>query len=233
MEDKTHPLDNPVWSSLSVHHADLADIIEVDGAHAGRYHRDVSPFGALDHSDHPGAWTALDEVLGGGAVALIIDPDDVPAGWDVVFAIPGVQMDGTGLISALPDPELVPLGFDQVEDMLALVGRTKPGPFLPRTIEMGRYVGHRHDGELVAMAGERLQPDGWTEISAVCTDEAFRGRGLASRCLGDVAAAIGQRRARPFLHAAASNTTAIELYRSLGFTLRRTVTFTSVRRASA
>jgi ribosomal protein S18 acetylase RimI-like enzyme len=226
-----HPLDNPVWFSLLGQHAELGQVIEVDGERAGRYQRDVSPFGALQHPGHPGSWLALDELLEGRAVALIIDPDRVPAGWDVIGAIAGVQMDGSEMISASADSDLVELGAEQVADMVALVERTIPGPFLSRTVEMGRYVGYRHEGELVAMAGERLQPTGWTEISAVCTDEAFRGRGLATRCLGDVVAAIRQRGERPFLHAVASNTTAIELYRSLGFSIRQTVTFTSARKA--
>ncbi|GAB7003701.1 hypothetical protein JCM18899A_11720 [Nocardioides sp. AN3] len=65
--------------------------------------------------------------------------------------------------------------------MLALVERNKPGQFLPGTPQMGTYLGIRHEGRLVAMAGERLHPPGWTEISAVCTDADFRGRGLAGR----------------------------------------------------
>lgn len=226
-----HPLDNPVWFSLLGQHAELGRVIEVDGEHAGRYQRDICPFGALQHPGHPGSWLALEELLEGRAVALVIDRDQVPPGWDVVGAIDGVQMDGSEMISASADSDLVRLGAEEVAEMVALVERTIPGPFLSRTVEMGRYVGYRHEGELVSMAGERLQPAGWTEISAVCTDEAFRGQGLASRCLGDVAAAIGLRGARPFLHAVASNTMAIELYRSLGFVIRRTVTFTSVRKA--
>jgi predicted GNAT family acetyltransferase len=70
-----------------------------------------------------------------------------------------------------------------VPEMLELTARTKPGPFLPRTIDMGTYLGIRRDGRLVAMAGERLHPAGWTEISAVCTDEAWRGQGLSSRLI--------------------------------------------------
>jgi predicted GNAT family acetyltransferase len=113
--------------------------------------------------------------------------------------------------------------------MLALVERTRPGPFLPRTVELGTYLGLRSGGELVAMAGERLHPAGYTEISAVCTDEAHRGRGLATRLVLAVAHGIRQRGEIPFLHAAASNTTAIRLYESLGFRLRATVVFAAVR----
>src|SRR5439155_1201075 len=73
---------------------------------------------------------------------------------------------------------------------------------------------------LVAMAGERMHPPGWTEVSAVCTDPAFRGQGLAGRLIQAVAYGIRERGETPFLHAAAGNTGAIRLYESLGFVIR-------------
>jgi ribosomal protein S18 acetylase RimI-like enzyme len=223
-----HPLDNPVWSSLSSAHASLGDLAQVDRGRAGRYQRGVCPFGAVADPRDPAAWSALAGLLAGKPVALIIEPDEVPAGWEVTGTIPGVQMDGTALEPAT-DPDFLPLRPADVPEMLALVERTRPGPFLPRTIEMGTYVGLRSQGVLIAMAGERLRPTGWTEISAVCTEATFRGQGIATRLVRAVAAAIRDRDERPFLHAAASNQSAIRLYRSLGFELRRTVSFTSVR----
>ncbi len=94
---------------------------------------------------------------------------------------------------------------------------------------MGTYLGIRRDGELVAMAGERLHPPGWTEISAVCTYERFRGRGLGTRLVLAVAAGIRERGETPLLHAAASNVNAIRLYESLGFALRRHTRFVALR----
>jgi predicted GNAT family acetyltransferase len=123
----------------------------------------------------------------------------------------------------------VPLGDNDVPEMLDLVARTRPGPFLPRTVELGRYLGIRRGGALVAMAGERLHPPGWSEISAVCTDPAHRGQGLASRLVRAVVALIRERGELPFLHAAADNTNALRLYESMGFRLRCTSTFEVVR----
>jgi ribosomal protein S18 acetylase RimI-like enzyme len=161
-------------------------------------------------------------------VFLIIDPGEVPRGWEVVETIPGVQMDGSGVASAR-DTELTTLRPPDVPEMLDLVRRTRPGPFLPRTIEMGTYVGLRRAGSLIAMAGQRLNPVGWTEISAVCTEAGFRGQGIGSRLVRAVSAAIRDRDEQPFLHAAATNETAIRLYLAMGFQLRRTVSFTGVR----
>lgn len=79
------------------------------------------------------------------------------------------------------------------------------------------------------MAGERPRLPGWTEISAVCTDPAHRGRGLATRLVRAVAAGIRERGDTPLLHAAATSTGAIRLYESIGFTLRRRTTILQLR----
>ena len=79
------------------------------------------------------------------------------------------------------------------------------------------------------MAGERMRPPGFAEISAVCTDEGWRGHGFAARLTRAVAAGIVARGETPFLHAAADNVNAIRLYKSLGFTHRRDVAFVVAR----
>jgi hypothetical protein len=101
-------------------------------------------------------------------------------------------MDGTGL-DVGADPEAVALGPADVPEMLDLVERTQPGPFLPRTIMLGTYLGIRRGGALVAMAGERMRPPGWTEISAVCTDPAHRGQGLRPGWCAHVGAVVRER----------------------------------------
>jgi predicted GNAT family acetyltransferase len=112
--------------------------------------------------------------------------------------------------------------------MIALTALTDPGPFRTRTIECGRYLGVRRDGELIAMAGERQRLPGFVEISAVCTHPDFRGQGLAGRLVRAVAAGIERDGARPFLHTGATNTTAIRLYEALGFTVSNRMAVTIV-----
>ena len=113
--------------------------------------------------------------------------------------------------------------------MLELVAETEPGPFLNRTIELGDYLGIRRDGALVAMAGERLRFDGWTEISGVCTIPTHRGRGLASGLVGALIAGIERRSQRAFLHVLSTNTSAIRVYEQLGFRIRRSATITVIK----
>ena len=113
--------------------------------------------------------------------------------------------------------------------MLTLATATEPGPFAARTGVLGVYVGIRDRGKLIAMAGERLQPDGWIEISGVCTDPGYRGQGLARMLMELVGAGIRQRGQRPFLHVLASNTGAIRLYESMGYITRRALDINSYR----
>ncbi|MFF8860740.1 GNAT family N-acetyltransferase [Streptomyces sp. NPDC015139] len=131
---------------------------------------------------------------------------------------------GTYDFAALADPAAA-----DVPEILDLVARSRPGPFLNRTVDMGTYLGIRNEGRLIALAGERLRLPGRTEISAVRTDPGHRGRGLATRLVRAVAAGIRDRGDTPFLHAAADNRRAIRLYESIGFTFRRRSRIVQVR----
>jgi ribosomal protein S18 acetylase RimI-like enzyme len=220
-----HPLDSPAWSSLTGPHAHFAE----RRGNVLRYPVDVSPFLALPAAPTPQDWADAAELVGpGGLVPVAGVTAAPPASWHAGSRTAGVQMVDDG-VAAAPDEEAVRLTAVDVPDMLALVERTRPGPFAARTIELGTYLGIRRHGRLVAMAGERLHPLGWTEISAVCTDASFRAQGLATRLVHAVAHGIRERGETPFLHAAAGNVRAIALYESLGFRLRRTTTFGAVR----
>ncbi|MER7974911.1 MULTISPECIES: GNAT family N-acetyltransferase [unclassified Streptomyces] len=220
-----HPLDNPALSSLTGPHAHFAE----RHRRILRYPVDVTPWIALPDDPGPDDWADLAALTGPGAeVPLLGFNGTVPPDWEIVFHLDGVQLVDDGLVAA-PEPEAVRLGPADVPEMLDLVARTQPGPFLPRTVELGTYLGVRREGALVAMAGERLHPPGWTEISAVCTDPAYRGEGLATRLIRAVAHGIRERGETPFLHTGAGNTTAVRLYEALGFRLRRTTAFLAAR----
>jgi ribosomal protein S18 acetylase RimI-like enzyme len=219
------PLDNPTWASLTGPHAHFAE----RRGRVRRYPEDVAPFLALP--DDPGEqdWLDVAGLAGPGATVVIAAATArPPSGWEVLDEISGVQLVDDG-VAAAPDPEAVRLGPADVPEMLDLVERTQPGPFRKRTVELGTYLGIRRGGALVAMAGERLHPPGYTEISAVCTDPAHRGQGLATRLVLAVAAGIRERGETPMMHAAAANTSAIRLYLSLGFALRQRPDFVAVR----
>ena len=74
-------------------------------------------------------------------------------------------------------PEELCLG--DADPAIALATLTKPGPFGPKTMQMGTYVGFRDGDSLVALGGERFAVPGFTEISGICTHPDYRGRGYA------------------------------------------------------
>ncbi len=220
-----HLLDNAVWASLTGPQAPLA---EVSGL-AGRFALDVSPFGAIaDHND-PQCWRDLAHLIGaGGTVVLTGKEINVPDDWELLGGGTGKQMIGDK-VSGKAEPEAVDLGSSDVPEMLDLISRTEPGPFLPRTVELGGYLGFRVDGNLVAMAGRRIHPPGWIEISAVCTDLNYQGRGFGERLVNAVAAGIRTEGEIPFLHVSETNENAIRLFEKLGFKMRMSSNFKVVK----
>lgn len=221
-----HPLDDPFGSALRGRHARFARTHRS----ALAYDTDVSVFYAHPAELTPAAYADLAVLAGpGGTIGLRDRSTPLPRGWDTVATFSLVQYTGEQ-IAAAADPALVELGPGDVAEMTALVALTEPGPFRARTIELGRYLGYRdgQTGHLLAMAGERAKPDGWTEISAVCTRPDARGRGLARRLIGAVAAGIVERGDLPFLHTTADNP-ARALYESMGFVHRSTVALEIVR----
>jgi ribosomal protein S18 acetylase RimI-like enzyme len=219
-------LDNPAYAALRGAHARFAQV----RGRARRYPVDVAPFLALPTLPSAQDWRDAADLLSPGSYAAIRSSGaELPDGWQALDTFDLVQMIGER-VTGVDCPEAILLGGADVPEMLELVAQTEPGPFLARTVELGDYLGIRCDGELVAMAGERLQLDGWTEISAVATRPDHRGRGLASRLIGALIASIQLRSQRAFLHVLATNTGAIRLYEELGFRVRQTATLTVVTR---
>lgn len=221
-------LDDPVGESLRGHHSHLARRY----GRALTYASPVATFVAVPVNSGPHEWAELAALLGpDGFADMFSAPLTPPSDWQPVFTMEGVQMVGhlSKIDARETSPGVVELTDTDVPDMLELVERTRPGPFWAETIRMGTYLGIREAGTLVAMAGERLHPPGWTEISAVCTAPEWRGRGFASALVRQSAARIIARGERPFIHVVRDHTGAIDLYRQLGFTIRRNITFRGFR----
>lgn len=216
------PFDRPVWASLA-HAPALAE----GGELARRYRRDIHLFASARDDSDEASVAALTPLVAPGETVFILQaqPAPVPPGLQVLRRAEGVQMLATRPIAAEAgdDAQVIELGDADAADMLALAQLTEPGPFLPRTHTMGRFVGIRVGGQLAAMAGERMRFAGGTEVSGVCTHPDFRGHGFARRLSSVVAHAIQQRGDQAFLHAWATNAAAIALYEGLGFRVRTAV----------
>jgi ribosomal protein S18 acetylase RimI-like enzyme len=218
-------LDNPVWHALSGPQAYVATGNDL----ARRYDREVSVFAAVPDEATDESWDALRAVVGRGRGAVLVrDVVPVPPGWVERFRMPGMQMVCGLPATGLPDRE--PFAVEQLDatavpEMMDLVERAQPGPLLRRTIELGAYLGMRDRGALIALAGTRMRFPGFTEISAVCTDDGYRGLGLAKILVARMVDEILRRGEQACLHVVSKNTPAIRLYQSLGFTTRREMDF--------
>jgi ribosomal protein S18 acetylase RimI-like enzyme len=222
-------LENPVYAALSGAQSRFA----WRRGRALRYEPDVAPFLALPPEPAEEDWAnAIELVPPGTAAATVEDGSPLPGALTVSHRFELVQMVGSDAEGA-DSSELVDLDAADVPEMMELVRRTEPGPFMHRTIELGRYIGIRRDGVLAAMAGERMRFEGWTEISAVCTAPERRGNGLASVLVSVLVGDARRRREEPFLHVMKDNTGAIRLYEALGFHIRRTSAISLLTRAAA
>lgn len=141
-----------------------------------------------------------------------------PAGWKIEEEATMFRMVWDG---APPPPdqadEALPLGPQHARPALELAELTKPGPFGPRTIELGDYFGFFDGPRLVAMAGERMQAGSFREISGVCTHPDHQGRGHARRLMARLVRRELARGETPFLHVMSGNTAARGFYERMGF----------------
>jgi ribosomal protein S18 acetylase RimI-like enzyme len=212
----SHLLDSAVWAALSGPQTNIAEVY----GRARRFPFDISPFAAIADQYDEQCWIDLAHLVGAGGTAVLTGRElSVPDSWEVLSSGFGKQMIGENVFGQRDD-EAIALSLEDVPEMLDLIARTEPGPFLQRTVEPGGYLGVRIKGDLVAMAGRRMHPLGWIEISAVCTDSAHRGKGLARRIVNAVVAGIRADGEIPFLHVSETNENAIRLYEKMGFLVR-------------
>jgi len=207
---------NPVWHALEGPHRHLA----LGNGIARRYPADVAPFAALAEPSRA-ALDRLAELIEPGESVWIADPGELRVRQLALEgSLPCLQM---VLPSAAPLPALAPdgivaLGAAEASEMVALTDIAFPGFFRAGTYRMGAYFGIRApDGQLLAMAGERLNLPGHPEMSGICTHPAHRGRGLARRLIAHLAAFQRRQGLKSWLHVSASNSQAIALYHALGF----------------
>lgn len=213
-----HLLDNPIYHALNSAHGLFAKGTE----NVKYYEEEVASFAGLKHNSEqefeelyknspaestfvvfshvrltiPAQWKQLAYI---DMFQFVYERDDVPTGNDAL---------------------LTELDQQHVDEMIALVELTKPGPFRQRTIELSNYTGIFDKDKLVAMAGHRFNPTPYTEVSAVCTHPDHLGKGYAYTLIREQIKRILAKGEIPFLHVRNDNAGAIKLYEKLGFTNR-------------
>ena len=222
-------LDNPAWEALLGQQKGFA----VGTAQAMRYRQGILPFAGCS-SGALGSMETLDPFVNAGESLYIIGDGlpALPAGWVVVHDLPCAQMvlrqplftaidtaDGTEL-----------LGDADAGDMFDLINSVQPGYYNTGTRLLGTYYGIRDAGKLVAMAGERMRLDGYSELSAICTSPLYTGRGYAQKLMARLCNRHAAANTVSFLHVTLTNQRAIRLYEHMGFEQRRTIVFRQVKK---
>ena len=219
----THPLDHPIWTALTSTQVGLAE----GGTRARRFPPAIVPFAAMADMSSA-SFAALGALMfrSDQAVLFTLEPVIPPAEFKVFLAATGEQMIGTPAEAPVRGTDIVRLGAGDAPEMLELAKLTKPGPFTLRTHELGTFLGIKVNGQLVAMADERMKPANYTEITAVCVHPDYRGRCYAQMLLDAVSRQIVARDQIPFLHVLSDNAAAIALYRRQGMKIRRRICVT-------
>jgi predicted GNAT family acetyltransferase len=221
-------LDNPIWHSLTTRHSHFALGAEVGAGLARRYPADIGPLAALETPAREAYEDLAKMVPEGDQVFLLLEHDDhLVQGWRLLRMAAIVQMICHSIPNhSSPFADVEPLGPADYPEMLALALLTEPGPFRERTALLGNFIGIRVNGRLAAMAGQRLAPSGFTEVSAVCTHPDFRGRGYARKLVVEVMRMIQRDNCVPFLTSYEANKGA---YEELGFSIRRTFRLAAIQ----
>jgi predicted GNAT family acetyltransferase len=226
-----HPLDRPAWNAMTSRVAPLSIRRAQGEGVAVRLDPEIGVFAAAADGS-PESRALLTDLCREHTGAGLVEPEgepiaavlpDVP----VVSRAACVQMTAETLTPGHEgEPDIRMLSEADADEMLALAALTKPGPFRRGTLRLGGFIGVRRGGRLIAMAGERMKVEGFTELSGVCTHPDFRGQGLAGALSRAVVAGVLARGEQAFLHAYADHAATIAFYESVGFRIRARMTYT-------
>ena len=214
-------LDNPVFHSLSEVHRDKG--IQNEGVKF--YHPHYCAFGGVTDpqvmSKGLAAYAQLSSAFFIVGEKPVFDPS-----LTLVKELVCLQMVLDKPIDFNPNQEIILLESKaQKKALFELVNLVQPGYFKEKTVDLGRYYGIYQDEQLVAVCGERMKMDDFTEISAIVTHPSYTGRGYAKQLIKHCVQTIFLEGKIPYLHVVASNVPAISLYKKLGFLTRRKISF--------
>ena len=213
-------LDNPVWHALNETHSPY----KIEFRNIKFYHPDYCPFGAFENE-----MGIADGIDGYSKLCnnffVVGNKPSLFNRIQLLNVLVCNQMIIDERIDSISQEKIVELGDDHSKELFDLVNLVQPGYFKPKTQLLGDYYGIYQQGKLVAVTGQRMKMNQYTEVSAVVTHPDFVGRGFAKQLVAHTVNKIFDQSKIPFLHVTESNVAAIALYEKLGFRTRRKISF--------
>jgi len=216
-------LDNPVWNSLSEIHSAFA--IDYNGTKF--YNPDYCPFGGFINSE------STLEASNQYSVAtenffIVGEKPETSNSLQIVKELVCLQMIVYNKIELSITDKIVKLTEEHNEELVHLVNLVQPGYFKNKTAALGNYYGIFKENQLVAITGERMKMNDFTEVSAIITHPHHTGKGYAKQLIAHCVNSIFSENKTPYLHVVESNIGAIGLYEKLGFVTRRKMSFWNI-----
>jgi ribosomal protein S18 acetylase RimI-like enzyme len=218
-------LDNPVWYSLSETHKDVS----INYHNIKFYDPAYCPFGGFNENNHVASQIDAYSKL----VNNFFVVGERPLFSQKVFLkkeLVCLQMILEKRIETNIEEHIIKLAAARTDALSGLVNEVQPGYFKSKTSLLGNYFGIVKDGKLIAVTGERMKMDAFTEVSAVVTHPLYTGKGFANQLVACTSKNIFDENKIPFLHVAETNFAAIRLYEKLGFKTRRKISFWNFQR---
>ncbi|MFG4001537.1 GNAT family N-acetyltransferase [Flavobacterium aquidurense] len=223
-----HKLDNPVWNSLSETHT--AFTIDYNGTKF--YNPDYCPFGGFVKPESTleaaNQYSALAE-----SFFIVGEKPEIGTSLKIVKELVCLQMVIYNKINLPITTEIVRLTEEHNDALVQLVNLVQPGYFKTKTPSLGNYYGIFKDNQLIAITGERMKMNDFTEVSAIITHPDHTGKGYAKQLITHVVNRIFEENKTPYLHVVESNIGAIGLYEKLGFVTRRKMSFWNISKPLA
>jgi ribosomal protein S18 acetylase RimI-like enzyme len=219
-------LNNPVWFSLSETHHQYA----LGNERIKCYYPEYCPFGGIVNQEVPVGFLMSYSGLTGDFY-IVGECPQLPDTLKMTDKLNGLQMIIHKPIHQTYTEEIFPLGNEYLNTVETLINLVQPGYFKKKTFLLGDYYGISVNNVLVAVTGERMQMDDFTEVSAVVTHPQYTGKGFAKQLVAYTVNQVFAKGKTPFLHVLKSNLPAIALYEKLGFTTRRKMNFWKIELA--
>ena len=227
MNTNFHKLNNPVWYSLSESHQKFS----VNYKGVKFYHPDYCAFGGVENagesSSHLDLYSTItDEFF------IVGDKPMLTNKLHLKKELICLQMVMEKKIELVITENITLLTNEHTTALFDLINLVQPGYFKIKTAFLGSYFGIFKNNQLIAVTGERMKMNDFTELSAIVTHPNHTGQGYAKQLIAHAVNNIFDQNKTPYLHVAETNTGAITLYKKLGFTTRKKISFWNITNES-